>query len=106
MILSMLYVIIPILTVILVTSYYGYFTFEYRSYNYFLVFNNEEFDFGNVTSGNTYHAFRCAYYHKWKRYEMYHYYNDENVNCYLDMHDEYRKQYYTVRTDKRGSDVS
>lgn len=100
MISTILVVILPIIVVIVLCSYYGYSTFEYRSYNYFITFNNEEFDFGNVTTGNTYHAFRCAYYHKWKRYEMYHYYDDNNVNCYLDMNDEYKKQYYTVKTDK------
>lgn len=100
MISSIFMVIGPILVLMVLCSYYCTTTFEYRSYNYFLTFNNEEFDFGNVTTGNTYHAYHCAYYRKWKRHEMYHYFDDNNVNCYLDMNDDFKKQYYTVKTNK------
>lgn len=96
LLIKFLYVLVPLIIVITTTTYFTVSTFEYRSYNYFIEFIELEEQFGTVQKDKYYHAFRCAYFHKWKRYETYHYLDDHGVNRYLDMEDSTLFEKYAV----------
>ena len=96
MIATMMIVLIPIVLVILVTSYGATTTIEDLKTHYAIVFSEAHEDFGTVLTDKTYIATKCKYYRFWERSDKYHYRDENGVNQYLDVLDAFLKPYYTV----------
>lgn len=68
-------------------SYFGTCTVEYRNSVYTIQFNEIDENFGNVTIGKNYYCWRNAYYRFWKSSEVFHYFDDDGVNKYINIYD-------------------